>query len=230
MIKDILGMADLLLKRLVFLGAPGAGKGTQAKIVSDKYGIPSISTGDILRAAIKAETPLGKTAKSYVESGGLVPDEVVIGIIEERLKESDCANGYILDGFPRTVGQAEALDSLTGKMNAKLDGVIYFEVETEELVKRLSGRRVCRACGATYHMLFKAPKVEGVCDACGGELYQRADDSAESVRNRLQVYDAQTAPLIEYYKERGLLKTVAASGSIDEIFERLSQILEGSAS
>lgn len=223
-------MSELARKRLVFLGAPGAGKGTQAKIASEKFGIPAISTGDILRAAIKAETPLGKTAKSFVESGGLVPDEVVIGIIEERLKQPDCANGYILDGFPRTVVQAGALDEMTTRLGASLDGVIYFEVPIDELVKRLSGRRVCRHCGATYHVLTLKSKTEGVCDSCDGELYQRADDSQESVRNRLSVYEAQTSPLINYYRERGSLFTVEASGSIDEIFGRLSEILGGAAS
>lgn len=224
---DHTGMEELKLKRLVFLGAPGAGKGTQAKMVTEKFGIPSISTGEILRGAIKSETELGKVAKGYVESGNLVPDEVVIGIIQDRLKEPDCANGYILDGFPRTLAQGEALNLLTEKMGAPLDAAIYFAVDHDELIERLSGRRICKNCGTTYHLKFNPPQNEGVCDVCKSEVYQRADDSRESVSNRLEVYEAATAPLIGYYKEQGLLKTIAANGQINEIFERLSLSLIG---
>ncbi len=190
--------------KIIFFGAPGAGKGTQAEIVSEKLGIPTISTGAIIRNAIKEGTEMGKAAKSYIESGGLVPDEVVIGIIKDRLKEDDCKNGYILDGFPRTVPQAKALTD----MGINIDVVLNLEVADEAIVTRMSGRRVCLACGASFHTLYKKPKVEGVCDACGEPLSVRKDDAPEVVESRLKVYHEETEPLKDYYAEMGIIKTV----------------------
>ncbi|HIC91085.1 MAG TPA: adenylate kinase [Syntrophaceae bacterium] len=212
---------------LILLGGPGAGKGTQAKKLIEKYGIPQISTGDILRAAVKEGTELGLKAKAYMDKGELVPDELVIGIIEERLKQPDCQKGYMLDGFPRTVVQADALDQVLRNMGSKIDHVISIDVDKEELVKRLTGRRTCRQCGAMYHIMFNPPKKEGACDKCDGELYQRDDDNEETVRSRLEVYEKQTFPLIQYYKDKGLLRTIDGIGSIDEIFNRITKILEG---
>lgn len=183
---------------LIFLGPPGAGKGTQAKMLIERYSIPQISTGDILRAAVAEETDLGKKAKEYMEAGKLVPDEVVIGIIEQRLKQSDCEKGFILDGFPRTVAQAEALDKVLENMGSKIDHVLSLDVPAEELIKRLTGRRTCKNCGAMYHVIFKPPKSEGICDKCGGELYQRSDDNEETVKSRLNVYEQQTRPLTDF--------------------------------
>ncbi len=211
--------------RLILLGPPGAGKGTQAKRLVEKYGIPQISTGDMLRAALKAGTQLGKEAKTYMDAGKLVPDQVVIGLIEERIKEADCKNGFMLDGFPRTVAQADALQGVMDKAGLKLDHVISIDVANEELVGRLTGRRTCRSCGAGFHVLFDPPKKEGVCDKCGGELYQRDDDSEATIRNRLKVYADQTEPLIAYYKNAGLLRPIAGTGSIDEIFGRITGVL-----
>ena len=179
---------------IILLGPPGAGKGTQAKMLVDKYAIPQISTGDILRAAVKEGTPLGKEAKSYMDKGALVPDSVVIGIVEERIQEPDCQKGYMLDGFPRTVPQAEALDGMLNKLDSQIDHVVSIEVANEELVQRLTGRRTCRECGAGFHVMFDPPKQEGVCDKCGGELYQRDDDNVETVTSRLEVYGSQTLP------------------------------------
>ncbi len=212
--------------RLILLGPPGAGKGTQAERLVAKYQIPQISTGDILRAAVRDGTDLGKTAKSYMDSGGLVPDAVVIGIIEERLKEDDCANGYILDGFPRTVAQADALKNVLAGMGQAIDHVVSVEVPNEDLVERLSGRRSCK-CGAMYHVTFNPPKKEGVCDKCGGELFQRADDQEETIRSRLAVYEEQTAPLIAYYEKAGLLRRIDGVGSLDEIFGRIVEAIGG---
>ena len=213
--------------QLILLGPPGAGKGTQAKRLVGEYGIPQISTGDILRAAVRQGTELGKTAKSYMDSGKLVPDAVVIGIIRERLKESDCAKGYILDGFPRTVAQADALKDAVATMGRKIDHVLSIEVPNEELVQRLSGRRTCRKCGAMCHVKFDPPKVAGTCDKCGGELYQRDDDQEVTIRSRLTVYDQQTAPLIEYYRKAGLLRPIAGMGGMQEIYGRIKAVLGG---
>ncbi|MBX6422019.1 adenylate kinase [Thermosulfurimonas sp. F29] len=210
---------------IVFLGPPGAGKGTQAKRITERYGIPQISTGDMFREHLSKGTELGKKAKEYMDKGQLVPDEIVLGMVEERLKQPDCEKGFILDGFPRTVPQAEALDEMLAKWGKKIDYAIAIEVPDEELVKRLTGRRTCKNCGMMYHVIFKPPKVEGKCDACGGELYQRADDNEETVRNRLKVYHESTAPLIDYYEKKGVLHRVDGMGSIDEIFERIVKIL-----
>ncbi len=212
---------------LIFLGPPGSGKGTQAKMLVDKYGIPQISTGDILREAVKEGTPLGKEAKKYMDEGKLVPDEVVVGIVRERLKEPDCTKGFILDGFPRTIPQAEALDKTLREMGKGIDHVLSLEVDREELVRRLSGRRTCKRCGAMYHIIFDPPKKDGVCDRCGGELYQRDDDKEETIRERLRVYEEQTAPLIEYYRKKGLLRPIDGVGKIEEIFARIRETIEG---
>lgn len=198
--------------KLMFLGAPGAGKGTQAEIVSERYGIPAISTGALLREAIGAGTELGLKAKSYIDGGSLVPDDVVIGIIKERLKAEDCKNGFILDGFPRTVAQAKALDD----MGIVMDGVVDIEVADEDIVRRLGGRRLCGKCGASYHVEYKPVKVDGKCDKCDGELVIRADDKPEVIKSRLAVYHEQTEPLKEYYAERGILKTVVGQEKIED--------------
>lgn len=197
---------------IIFLGAPGAGKGTQAEIVSKKLEIPTISTGNIIRAALKNGTEMGMAAKSYIDKGALVPDEVVIGIIRERLSESDCEKGFILDGFPRTIPQAEALD----KMGVKIDAVVDIFVPDEEIVSRMSGRRVCLKCGATYHTKYNPPKTENVCDACGEALVIRKDDSAEVVNSRLEVYHKETEPLKSYYDAKGLVKTVVGQEKLED--------------
>ncbi len=213
---------------LILLGGPGAGKGTQAKKLIDKYQIPQISTGDILRAAVKEGTPLGRKAKEYMDAGKLVPDEVVIGIVEDRLKQPDCKKGFILDGFPRTVPQAEALDEVLKKMGSQIDHVISIDVDEEELVTRLTGRRTCKnaACGMMYHIKFNPPKKEGVCDKCGSELYQRDDDNETTVRSRLATYNQATKPLIDYYTTKGLVRPIKGVGSIDEIFQQICSIVE----
>jgi adenylate kinase len=213
--------------RIILLGPPGAGKGTQAKDLVNKYGIPQISTGDILRKNLAEKTPLGLEAKKFMDAGGLVPDSVVIGIVKERLKEADCKKGYILDGFPRTVPQAEELDKALAEMDTPLDKVLSIEVQDEELVKRLSGRRTCRSCQEGYHVMFKAPKVADKCDKCGGELYQRDDDKEEAIKNRLVVYQSSTAPLIAYYTGKGLLRAVDGVGSMGDILNRMVAALEG---
>jgi adenylate kinase len=211
--------------RLVLLGAPGAGKGTQAKILVEKYGIPQISTGDLLRAAVAAGTALGKEAKSYMDKGELVPDSVVLGMVEERLKQDDCKKGFILDGFPRNTKQAEALDEMLNSLNMPLTAALSVDVPFDELMKRLTGRRTCKACGQMYNIYFNPPKKEGICDKCGGELFQRDDDKEETIRKRLEVYSAQTAPLIDYYSKKGILKSVIGTGSIDEIFKKVCEAL-----
>lgn len=211
--------------RLVLLGAPGAGKGTQAKKLIEKYGIPQISTGDLLRAAVSAGTPLGKEAKSYMDKGELVPDRVVLGMVEERLKQDDCKKGYILDGFPRNVSQADALDKMLSSLGMSLDAALSVDVPFDELMKRLTGRRTCKSCGQMYNIYFNPPKKEGICDKCGGELFQRDDDKEETIKKRLEVYNSQTAPLIEYYSKKGILKSVSGTGSIDEIFNNICKVL-----
>ncbi len=203
--------------RLVFLGPPGAGKGTQARQLAAEWTVPQIATGDILREAVADKTPLGLQAKRYMDSGALVPDEVVIGLVAERLDHSEARKGFILDGFPRTAVQAEALDRLLVGRGAALDRVVFFEVSEAELVRRLTGRRVCRRCGTPFHLISSPPRVAGTCDRCGGELYQRDDDSEETVRRRLVVYQAQTAPLLDYYRSRGLLTTVKGEGPMNAI-------------
>lgn len=210
---------------VILLGPPGAGKGTQAKMMIERYHIPQISTGDILRAAVKDRTPLGLKAKEYMDKGLLVPDEVVIDIIKERLKEEDCKNGYILDGFPRTVAQAQALDKVLAEMHSAIDHVLSIEVDKGELIKRLTGRRTCRQCGRGYHIIFDPPVNQGICDKCQGELYQRDDDNEDTVRNRLEVYESQTFPLIQYYKEKNLLRPIDGQGSIQQIFDRITAAL-----
>lgn len=212
---------------LVFLGPPGAGKGTQAKILIERYSIPQISTGDMLREHRAKGTELGKKAQEYMDKGQLVPDEIILGMVKERLSQADCEKGFILDGFPRTVAQAEALDNILAEMGKKLDFALALVVPDELLVERLTGRRTCKSCGMMYHIKYKPPKVEGKCDHCGGELYQRPDDNEETVRNRLKVYHESTAPLIDYYKKRGILKEVDGSKSIEEITTQLISILEG---
>lgn len=198
--------------KLILLGAPGAGKGTQAEIISEKYSIPTISTGNIIRAALKNGTEMGLKAKAYIDSGRLVPDDVVIGIIKERLAQSDCQNGFILDGFPRTIPQAEALDN----MNIAVDAALSIEVADREIVKRMSGRRVCEKCGASYHTEFKKPKSEGVCDACGGALVIRKDDEPDTVLDRLDIYHKQTEPLKSYYKTADKLITVEGQDKVED--------------
>lgn len=195
--------------KLILLGAPGAGKGTQAEILCKKLGIPSISTGNILRAAIKDGTPTGIQAKSYIDAGKLVPDEVIIGIVNERLSQDDCAKGYILDGVPRTIAQAEALE----KAGIRFDAVVSIEISEDEILRRMSGRRVCEACGSSYNVEAVPPRVEGICDNCGGKLIQRKDDTPETVRERLKVYHTETEPLVGFYAQRGLLKSVAVNGT-----------------
>ena len=196
--------------RVIFLGSPGAGKGTQAAVLKDRYGFAHLSTGDILRENVKDGTPLGKTAREYMDTGRLVPDDVIIAMMEERLRKPDCGRGFILDGFPRTVPQAEALDRLLVKMGIALDGVILFEIPRQLVIDRLTGRRVCGSCGEIYNVNYKSPKVPEVCDRCGGELIQRDDDREEVVVRRLEVYEKQTAPLIRYYEEKGQLVRVDA--------------------
>ena len=210
---------------IILLGPPGAGKGTQAKRLIEKYGIPQVSTGDMLRAALKAGTPLGLEAKKYMDAGGLVPDSVVIGLVKERIQQPDAVKGYMLDGFPRNVSQAEALDKMLVELGMKIDHVVCVEVPSEELMGRLTGRRTCRACGAGFHVKFDPPKKDGVCDKCNGELYQRDDDNEATVGPRLKTYDEQTKPLIEYYTKLGKLRPVNGVGSMTDILGRITAIL-----
>jgi adenylate kinase len=203
--------------RVIFLGAPGAGKGTQARQLAAEWGVPQVATGDMLREAVARKTPLGLEAKRYMDSGGLVPDEVVIGLVADRLAQADAKPGFVLDGFPRTVAQAEALDRMLRERAAPLDRVVFLDVSRPELLRRLTGRRTCRGCGTGYHMVSAPPKVAGRCDKCGGELYQREDDSEATVRHRLQVYERQTAPLLDYYRQRNLLATIPGEGAISDI-------------
>jgi adenylate kinase len=216
----------MIIMRLVLLGPPGAGKGTQASAIVEKYNIPHISTGDIFRANIKEGTALGQEAKAYMDKGLLVPDELVVSIVKDRLLKDDCTEGFLLDGFPRTVGQAEALDSELDKMGIKLDRVININADPEILIERAVGRRICRECGATYHVKYNPPKVEGVCDKDGGELYQRDDDTEETVTTRINVYMEQTEPLIDYYKNQGLLLDVDGTKTIEEVFVDITSGLD----
>ena len=211
--------------KIILMGPPGAGKGTQAEKLVEVYQIPHISTGDMFRKAQKEGTELGLKAKSYMDQGQLVPDEVTVGIVKERLAEDDCKEGFLLDGFPRTVQQADALDGILKELGMALDRVVNIEVDKALLVDRLTGRRVCRTCGATYHVTNKAPKVEGVCDKCGGELYQRNDDKIETVSNRLDVYAAQTAPLIEYYQSKGIMSSIDGSKCMEDVLADIRSAL-----
>jgi len=210
--------------KIVLLGPPGAGKGTQGVVLSKKYNIAHISTGDILREAVKDGTPLGKKALIYMDKGELVPDEVVTGIVVERLAKKDAKAGYILDGFPRTLKQAEALDKELNSISGNIDMVLYFEIPEAVAIERLTGRRVCRRCGANYHIKNIPPKKEGICNKCGGELFQRPDDTIDTVRNRLKVYEGRTRPLIEYYTKKGILKKVSGALDVKDLFKELSQI------
>ena len=211
--------------KIIMLGAPGAGKGTQAKKIAEKYQIPHISTGDIFRANIKNGTELGKKAKTYMDQGLLVPDELVCDLVVDRVKQEDCKNGYILDGFPRTSPQAESLDEALGQMGESLDYAINVDVPDEHIVNRMSGRRACVGCGATYHMVYAPTKKEGVCDVCGAELILRDDDKPETVQKRLSVYHEQTQPLIDYYKGKGILKDVDGTKDMDVVFQAITDIL-----
>lgn len=213
--------------RIILLGPPGAGKGTQAKLLIERLAVPQISTGDMLRAAVEDGTPLGGQAKAHMDRGALVPDEVIIGLVRARLQAPDCARGYILDGFPRTVAQAEALEKTLGELRLNLDRVLCLEVPAEDLVARIAGRRTCRRCGAMSHTRFSPTRRDGVCDVCGGETYQRDDDREDTVRRRLAVYAEQTAPLARFYEGRGLLRRIAGTGEIGEIFARMVQSLDG---
>lgn len=212
--------------RIIMLGAPGAGKGTQAKRIADKYKIPHISTGDIFRANIKNGTELGQIAKAYMDQGLLVPDDLVVDLVVDRIKQDDCVNGYVFDGFPRTIPQAEALDAALKELNEKIDYVVNVEVPDSNIVERMSGRRACLKCGATYHLQYIPTKVEGICDDCGSELVLRDDDKPETVRKRLRVYHEQTQPLIDYYKKQGILVEVDGTKDIAEVFEAIECILE----
>ena len=214
------------MKGVILLGPPGAGKGTQAKKISSEFGIPQISTGDMLRAAVKEGTPLGKQAKTFMDSGGLVPDEVVIGIVKERLAEADCGKGFILDGFPRTIPQAQALDRVVKELGKEIRFVLSLEVDPNELMERLCGRRTCTGCGAMYHVKFRLPKEAGKCDKCGAALIQRDDDKEETIKNRLDNYNKATSPLLDYYRDTGKIRSVMASGEIDAIFEKIVGILQ----
>jgi adenylate kinase len=203
--------------RLILVGPPGAGKGTQAVHLAEHYKIPHISTGDIFRANIKGGTELGKLAQSYMDAGNLVPDSVTNSMVEDRLGQSDVGNGFLLDGYPRNVGQAEFLDGVLNAKGAPLDSVLELSIANDEIIKRLSGRRICRGCGASFHIHFEKPSKDGLCDKCGGELYQRQDDNEATIANRLNVYTEQTEPIIEYYKKAGLLKVISATGAVSEI-------------
>ena len=211
--------------KIIMLGAPGAGKGTQAKMIADKYGVPHISTGDIFRANIKNGTELGMEAKKYMDQGLLVPDELTVRILLDRVAQDDCKNGYVLDGFPRTIPQAEVLDSELTKLGDHIDYAINVDVPDENIVKRMSGRRACLTCGATYHIEHVPPKKEGICDVCGSELVLRDDDKPETVKNRLNVYHEQTQPLIDFYTEKGVSKTVDGTVPMEEVFAAITAIL-----
>lgn len=210
---------------ILLMGPPGAGKGTQAAKLVEEYKIPHISTGDMFRAAVKNQTELGKKAKACMDQGRLVPDDVTIGIVRERLSQDDCKKGFILDGFPRTVDQAQALDKIVLELGLKLNCALNINVPAQDLIERAVGRRICKKCGATYHVKFKAPAKDGVCDICGGELYQRPDDSEETMKNRLAVYDEQTKPLITYYQNAGLYKEVDGRQAMDKVYNDIIAVL-----
>ncbi|MET8697666.1 adenylate kinase [Kitasatospora sp. NPDC058032] len=213
--------------RIVLVGPPGAGKGTQAHLLAKTLSIPHISTGDLFRANIGQGTPLGVEAKSYMDAGRLVPDEVTIGMAKDRMLQEDAANGFLLDGFPRNLGQAKALDEFLAEQGIKLDGVLDLEVPEDEVVRRIAGRRLCRNDGGhVFHVDYNAPKVEGVCDECGGELYQRSDDTEDAVRTRLEVYHTETEPIIDYYRQQGLIATIPALGKVDEVTRRAIEALK----
>ncbi|MBE7684273.1 MULTISPECIES: adenylate kinase [Paenibacillus] len=212
---------------ILFMGPPGAGKGTQADVIVKEFGIPHISTGDAFRLAIKQGTPIGLKAKEYMDQGLLVPDDVTIGIVEERLQQPDCREGFLLDGFPRTLSQAEALDGILDRLNSGLDHVINLKVDRDKLLARLTGRRICKNCGATYHVVFNPPKQEGICDKCGGELYQRSDDNEESVGTRLDEYINKTAPLLTFYENKGLLRQMNGEQDIDQVSQEIVSLLRG---
>jgi adenylate kinase len=214
-----------MAKRVVLLGAPGAGKGTQAKMLIEKYKIPQISTGDILRRAVADGTPLGKEAKVIMDAGGLVSDKIVLGLVEDRIKQPDCKAGFILDGFPRNTAQAEALDKILSGMGMPLTVALNIDVDMNDLLKRLTGRRTCKSCQQMYNIYFSPPKKEGVCDKCGGALFQRDDDKEETIKKRLDVYTKQTAPLIEYYSKKNIMKTIMGTGSINDIFTKVTAVL-----
>lgn len=211
--------------KIIMLGAPGAGKGTHAKKITEKFGIPAISTGDIFRENIKNGTELGKKAKEYMDAGNLVPDELVCDLVVDRLKQDDCKNGYILDGFPRTIPQAEALTAALAKNDDAIDYALEIFIEDQAIIDRMSGRRVCKSCGATYHVVNIPPKTEGVCDECDGELIVRDDDAPETVKKRLDVYHEQTQPLIDYYKAKGILKEVDGTVDMKDVFAAITDIL-----
>ena len=211
---------------IILMGLPGAGKGTQASEIVKKFPIPHISTGDMFRKAIKDETDLGKEAKSYMDRGELVPDEVTVGIVKERISEDDAKKGFLLDGFPRTIDQAESLSQIMSELDREIDAVINIEVPEEELMNRLTGRRICEKCGTTYHLVFNPPKVEGICDIDGGKLYQREDDNPETVSNRLSVNVKQSKPILEYYNNKGVLKNIDGSKDIDEVTNDVIDILD----
>lgn len=215
---------------VILLGPPGAGKGTQAEHMVEKYKLTHISTGNILRSSVKRGTDLGKKAREFMDKGELVPDDVVVGIVKERLQEPDCTSGALLDGFPRTVVQAHSLEEVLNNNDMKINAVLYIDVKEEELVSRLTGRRVCRECGATYHLKFHSPQVRNVCDQCGGELYQRDDDSLATVRQRIDVYRNQTEPLIEFYREKGMCYLINGNQEISQVFEAINKALEQAGS
>lgn len=212
---------------MVLLGPPGAGKGTQAKLLQEEFAACQISTGDILRQAVAQQTPLGQEAAQYINRGALVPDDVIVNLVAERLKQKDCEKGFILDGFPRTIAQAESLDAILKRMNLSLNGVLSVQVPEQVIIERLAGRRTCKSCGALSHVAFNPPKKAGVCDRCGGELFQRDDDREETIAHRLKVYESQTAPLADYYRERGLLRAIDGVGAIDQIRARVNEALGG---
>ena len=212
--------------KIIMLGAPGAGKGTQAKMIAEKYGIPHVSTGDIFRANIKNQTELGMEAKKYMDQGLLVPDELTVKILLDRVAKDDCKNGYVLDGFPRTIPQAEVLDKAVAELNESIDFAINVDVKDESIIKRMSGRRACLKCGATYHIEHIPPKQEGICDSCGSELVLRDDDKPETVKKRLSVYHEQTQPLIDYYNKKGILREVNGSQDMKDVFNAIVTILD----